>query len=179
MGAGRARCRARSYFDLATWHLINTVYVPQRLAELASMRGFYADTRLHDRLMTVVEQRLGHALAAQAEQAKIVVADGGRTRLALDAIEAGLAVTVTHEQAMGAVTIDFERVVAAARETLRIAGLASDAVDVLYLTGGSTGLSPLAQRLAAVCPSALMVRGDRFASVAQGLGLHAQRCFAA
>jgi hypothetical chaperone protein len=168
------------YFDLATWHLINTVYLPQRLAELAGMRSFYGDTRLHDRLMTVVEQRLGHALAAQAEQAKIDVADvGSQTRLALDAIEADLAATVTHQQAMSAIALDLERVVAAARETLRIAGVASDAVDVLYLTGGSTGLSPLAQHLAAVCPSALVVRGDRFASVAQGLGLHAQRCFAA
>jgi hypothetical chaperone protein len=167
------------YFDLATWHLINTVYLPQRLSELASMRGFYGDTRLHDRLMTVVEQHLGHVLAAQAEQAKIDVADAGQTRLALDAIEAGLAATVTHEQAMRAIAVDLDRVVAAARETLRLAGLASEAVDVLYLTGGSTGLSPLAHHLAAVCPSALVVRGDRFASVAQGLGLHAQRCFAA
>jgi hypothetical chaperone protein len=170
------------YFDLATWHLINTVYLPQRIAELAGMRGFYGDTRLHDRLMTVVEQRLGHTLAAQAEQAKIDVADRagqGQTQIALDAIEADLAAAVTHEQAMAAIAVDLDRIVAAARETLRQAGIASDAVDVLYLTGGSTGLSPLAQRLAAVCPSALVVRGDRFASVAQGLGLHARRCFAA
>jgi hypothetical chaperone protein len=165
------------YFDLATWHLINTVYLPQRLAELAGMRGFYADTRLHDRLMTVAEQRLGHALAAQAEQGKIEVADGGQTRVALEAVEAGLAVSVTHDHAMGAVAVDLERVVAAAHETLRQAGLPCAAVDVLYLTGGSTGLSPLVQRLAAVCPAALVVRGDRFASVAQGLGLQAQRCF--
>jgi hypothetical chaperone protein len=80
---------------------------------------------------------------------------------------------------MRAIAVDLDRVVAAARETLRQAGVAGDAVNVLYLTGGSTGLSPLAQHLAAVCPSALVVRGDRFASVAQGLGLHAQRCFAA
>jgi hypothetical chaperone protein len=169
---------SRVYFDLATWHLINTVYIPQRVAELARMRDFYADTRLHARLMRVVTERLGHALAALAEQAKIDVADGGQTRLALAAVEAGLAVTLTQGQAIEAIESDLERVVAAARETLRQAGLAADAVDVLYLTGGSTGLSPLVQRLAAVCPSALLVRGDRFASVAQGLGLHAQRCFA-
>jgi hypothetical protein len=28
------------YFDLATWHLINTVYAPARLAELRSMKGW-------------------------------------------------------------------------------------------------------------------------------------------
>ena len=169
---------SRVYFDLATWHLINTVYIPQRVAELARMRDFYADARLHERLLRVVTERLGHALAALAEQAKIDVADGGSTRLALDAIEAELAVTLSQSQAIDAIDNDLARIVAAARETLRQAGSTHAAVDALYLTGGSTGLSPLAQRLAAVCPGAQVVRGDRFASVAQGLGLHAQRLFA-
>ena len=172
---------SRVYFDLATWHLINTVYAPQRVAELARMRSFYADVRLHERLMRVVTQRLGHALAAWAEQAKIHVADiadGSKTHLPLDAIEAGLAVSLTQAQAIAAIEADMQRIVAAAHETLRQAGLASRGIDVLYLTGGSTGLTPLAQALAAVCPSAQLVRGDRFASVAQGLGLHAQRLFA-
>ena len=35
------------YFDLATWHLINTVYNPQRVAELRGMRSFYADPAQH------------------------------------------------------------------------------------------------------------------------------------
>ena len=165
------------YFDLATWHLINTVYTPRRIAELASMRALYAEPRLHERLMAVVKQRLGHALMARAERAKIEVADGDQTRVALDAIEPDLSVPVTHDRAMGAINVDLERIVVAARETLRQAALADDAVDVLYLTGGSTGLSPLLQRLAAVCPAAQVVRGDRFASVAHGLGLHAQRRF--
>ena len=172
---------SRVYFDLATWHLINTVYAPQRVAELARMRSFYADVRQHERLMRVVTQRLGHALAALAEQAKIDIADmadGGRTRLPLEAIEAGLAVTLTQAQAIAAIAADTQRIVAAAHETLRQAGVASSGIDVLYLTGGSTGLTPLAQALAAVCPRAQRVLGDRFASVAQGLGLHAQRLFA-
>jgi hypothetical chaperone protein len=125
-----------------------------------------------------IERRLGHALAALAEQAKIDVADAGQTRQALDAIEAALAVSMSHEQAMSAIAVDLDRVIAAARETPRHTGLQPDAVDVLYLTGGSTGLSPLARHLADVCPSAMLVRGDRFASVVNGLGLHAQRCFA-
>jgi hypothetical chaperone protein len=168
------------YFDLATWHLINTVYAPRRVAELARMRSFYARTDLHARLMRVVEQRLGHGLAAMAERMKIEVADlaeGAAVAQALDVVEAGLAVTLTQAQAASAVGDDMERIVAAAREALRQAGTPASAVDVLYLTGGSTGLAPLAQRLAAVCADAEVVRGDRFASVATGLGLHAQRLF--
>jgi hypothetical chaperone protein len=50
-------------------------------------------------------------------------------------------------------------------------------VAAVYLTGGSTGLLPLAERIAAPFTAAKVVRGDRLASVAQGLGLHAQRVF--
>ncbi|WP_038773278.1 Hsp70 family protein, partial [Burkholderia pseudomallei] len=53
----------RIYFDLATWHLINTVYTPKRVGELKLMKHLYADARHFDRLLRVVEQRLGHALA--------------------------------------------------------------------------------------------------------------------
>ena len=50
-------------------------------------------------------------------------------------------------------------------------------IDALYFTGGSTGLRLLAQRIAAAFPAARALRGDRFASVASGLGLDAVRRF--
>jgi hypothetical chaperone protein len=171
----------RVYFDLATWHLINTVYAPQRVAELARMRSFYADPVLHERVMRVLEHRLGHALAAQAEQAKIdasAMAPGDTLHIALDAVEQGLSVAVSPVQACAAIDADVHRIVDAARQTLRMASLPPQAVDVLYLTGGSTGLPVLAEQLSQVCSEAATVRGDRFASVAQGLGVHAQRWFA-
>ncbi|MFT3954330.1 MAG: Hsp70 family protein [Piscinibacter sp.] len=165
------------YFDLATWHLINTVYNPARVAELRSMRGFYADTRHHDRLMTVVTERLGHELAARAEGAKIAVAEGGHTRIDLSHVENRLAVELAEAQAVAALEADIERIVAAARETAHQAGVAPEAIDALYFTGGSTGLRLLAQRIAAAFPDARIVRGDRFASVASGLAVFAQRWY--
>jgi len=165
------------YFDLATWHLINTVYSPQRVAELRGMRGFYAETRHHDRLMTVLDERLGHELAARAEAAKIAVADGGRTRIDLSHVENRLAVDLDEAGALAALGGDVERIVAAAVETARQAGVAPGALDALYFTGGSTGLRVLAQRIAAAFPGARAVRGDRFASVATGLGVFARRWY--
>jgi len=170
---------SKVYFDLATWHLINTVYAPARVAELARMKGFYADLRQHARLMTVVTERLGHALIGEAEAAKIAVAEGGATTLDLGRLEPGLRTTMDEAQAVAAIDADLQRIVAAADETLRLAGVAHGQVGALYLTGGSTGLRPLADGIAARFPAARVVRGDRFASVAQGLGVHAQRLFGA
>ena len=165
------------YFDLATWHLINTIYNPQRVAELRNMRSFYGNPAHHKRLMTVVSERLGHELAARAEDAKIAVAQGGDTAIDLGVVEHRLTVMLTEQQAAGAIEGDIARIVSAARETVAQAGLQPAQIDALYFTGGSTGLRLLAERIAGAFPSAETVRGDRFASVATGLGLHAARWF--
>jgi hypothetical chaperone protein len=165
------------YFDLATWHLINTVYAPARVAELKSMREWYADSRHHARLMKTVAERLGHALAAAAEQAKIDVAQQGLAPVDLSLLEPGLATLLREAEAASAIEADLARIVAAAAHTARQAGVAPERVKTLYFTGGSTGLAPLVDRIAGCFPQARQVRGDRFASVAQGLGLHARAVF--
>jgi hypothetical chaperone protein len=128
--------------------------------------------------MTVASEHLGHDLVARAEGAKIAVAAGGKATIALDHVEPGLAAELAEGDALGALDADLERIVAAARATVAQAGLAADAVDALYLTGGSTGLDMLSERLHRAFPGARLVRGDRFASVATGLALFAQRRFA-
>ena len=168
---------SRVYFDLATWHLINTVYAPTRVYELKGMRGFYADGRQYERLMRVVEERLGHALIGLAETAKIAVADGGATSIDLGALESGLTVALDEAGAIQAIDADMGQIAEAAQETLRQAGLQHTDVKALYFTGGSTGFHPLAARIAAAFPTARVERGNRYASVAQGLGVHAGRIF--
>lgn len=165
------------YFDLATWHLINTVYAPARMAELRGMKAWYAEPQHHARLMRAVDERLGHALAAAAEHAKIEVAQTGRAQIDLGAVQSGLASTLDEAGAAAALEAELQAIVQAALDTARQAGLAGDAVDALYFTGGSTGLQPLVQRIAACFAGAEIVRGDRFASVAQGLGLHARAVY--
>jgi hypothetical chaperone protein len=168
---------SRVYFDLATWHLINTVYSAPRVHELRRMRSFYGDPLQYARLMTVIGHHLGHDLLARAEAAKIAVAEGGATRIDLGVLEAGLASSLDEASAVQALDGDLQGIVEAAGATLRAAGVRPAQVDVLYFTGGSTGFNPLVQRIAAGVPAARVIHGDRHASVAQGLGVHAQRLY--
>ena len=176
-GAAGRRVPGTVYFELATWHMINTVYAHNRVMELRQMVSMYADPVCYQRLMTVVTKRLGHHLAAAAEQAKIDVALHARTTLRLDAVESGLATVFLDTQQAGALDKQFSRIVNAAQETLRLAGLDAERVDATYFTGGSTGLGLLTERIAALFPRARRVTGDRFASVASGLGIYAARRF--
>ncbi len=167
------------YFDLATWHLINTCYAPQRVAEWRHMKSWFSDVRQHARLMTVLEERLGHELAARAEGAKIAVSGGVDTTVDLSLIEPGLVLPLSEKTAVSALRADLDRIIATAHETVALAGLQPGQVDALYFTGGSTGLRLLVDGMAAGFPQAAQVTGDRFASVATGLGLHARRVFTA
>ncbi len=168
---------SRVYFDLTTWHLINTVYQPQRVAELRAMADFYGDAAQHQRLLKVVQERLGHALVGRAETAKIAVAQGGDTDLDLGLIEKGLHSPLSATQVVQALGHDLGRITTCAREAVAQAGVKESDISALYFTGGSTGLKLLTDQLEAAFPHAKAVRGDRLASVATGLGLHAGRVY--
>lgn len=170
---------SKIYFDLATWHLINTTYTPNRIAELKQMRRMYNDHDAHRRLLQVLNHHRGHDLAACAEQAKIAVSESGRATIALDFIEPGLQVSVDDRELRSALEHGVERIVAAAREAMRLAQLDPGQLGAVYFTGGSTGLGFLVERIGAAFPSAEVVRGDRYSSVVSGLAITAQRSFGA
>jgi hypothetical chaperone protein len=165
------------YFELATWHLINTTQKPAKVAELRQMRTMYADGVAHARLVHVLTHRLGHLLAAKAEQAKIEVSNTTQTRIDLTAIEAAMAATFDEPRQARALESDVGRIVAAAEQTARLAGLKTSQIDAVYFTGGSTGLTSLTQRIASRFGAAERVHGDHFASVVSGLGIYARRRF--
>jgi hypothetical chaperone protein len=167
------------YHALATWHLINTCYAPNRLIELRQMASLYVEARLHGRLMRVLGRHLGHHLAARAEAAKIDVASNGQARIDLSAVEAGLEVLFDGERQALALQAATARIVEAAGEAIRLAGLQPAGIDALYFTGGSTALGSLADAIAAAVPQAQRVAGDRFASVVSGLALEARTRFVA
>ena len=125
------------YFDLATWYLINTVYAHNRVIELREMVSMYADLVFHQRLMTVVTKRLGHHLAALAEQAKIEVAQQSHAGIDLSAVEVGLDAEFTEAEQAEALDRKVTRIVEAAREALRLADVDAAEVNAVYFTGGS------------------------------------------
>ena len=71
------------WLDLATWHRINMLYAPRTMSDLKALRRDADSPELLDRMIRVIERRAGHALAMEAEAAKIALSDGDATRLAL------------------------------------------------------------------------------------------------
>jgi hypothetical chaperone protein len=164
------------FLELATWHLINFQYQPRALARAQALRSDYAQVQLHDRLMAVLRQRLGHKLAHEVELAKIACStSGGIAPIELSAIEPQLQAALAPAQMEQSLNELLGKVVACAQACVQAAVLPVQRVDAIYLTGGSSALATLQQRLQAAFPGVPLVQGDFFGGVAAGLAYAAER----
>jgi hypothetical chaperone protein len=165
------------YFNLATWHTINLAYTKKIGVQLADV---WRDAREQDklgRLRHLIDQRAGHWLAIQVEQGKIALSDAAEARLELDRMASPQTLTLRRtefEAAIGHLCGSVEQTVLA---LLRDAGVAPQAVDTVFFTGGSSGVRLLREKIAALVPSARRVEGDLFGSIGAGLALDAVRKF--
>jgi hypothetical chaperone protein len=165
-----------AFLDLSSWHLIHWMSTPKMLRQARDLRSSYADSRLHDRLMTVLEQRLGHLLATGVEQAKIRSSvEDQSAEIDLSQVEARLRASVGAADMARHLSGLLERVVDCAAECVVRAGLAPSGLDAIYLTGGSSSLRPFQQALRSRFPSVPLVEGDLFGGVASGLAYVSQR----
>jgi len=158
------------FFDLSTWHLINWLYTPVAMRRAADLRVDYSDPALHRRLMNVLDHRLGHRIASEVEAAKIRTSISDEaTHIELGFVESGLAPGLSSRETAADLDSLLRDVVACGHECVKHAGLAADALDGLYLTGGSSALRPFQQMLREEFPRSELIVGDLFGGVASGL----------
>jgi hypothetical chaperone protein len=165
------------FFDLATWHLIAWRYAPKAVREAQALHTDYADLRLHSRLMTVLNERLGHHLAHDVEQAKIsssshanqTNASGQHAPIDLAYLEPALQATLSGPQLAQHLQALLGRVVHCAQDCVAAADLRPPQLGAIYLTGGSSALAPFQQALREAFVGVPLVEGDLFGGVAAGL----------
>ena len=83
------------YHDLATWSNINRMYERGVASGIRNVRREAKEPKLFDRLLRVLEEQRGHALAMDVEKSKIALADTPRSDISLEWVEPGLKVAVS------------------------------------------------------------------------------------
>jgi hypothetical chaperone protein len=165
------------YFNLATWHTINLAYTRKSSAQLEDLVRDAAEPAKLQRLRRLVEDRAGHWLAMQVEEAKIGLSSAPEVALELERLsppERLLVQRATFAQAIGGLV---DGIGAAVQRLLDEAGVAPEKVDTVFFTGGSSGVALLRERIAAIVPGARRVEGDLFGSIGAGLAIDAARKF--
>jgi len=157
------------YHELATWATINFAYTWRNERELAELVLQAREPDKVGRLLKLVRERLGHRLAFAVEDAKMALSDSQGATLGLGFLEPGLEISCTRagfEQAIAART---DRLYRTARECLASAGLGGDAIDTIFLTGGSSRVPAVRAAIARAAPAARLASGSDLLSVALGL----------
>jgi hypothetical chaperone protein len=165
------------YFNLATWHTINQAYTRKSVAQLEDLARDAAEPAKLGRLRKLIDERAGHWLAMQVEEAKIGLSGTPLVELDLDRLSPPERLQVERAVFEAAIAGMVDQVGATVQRLLGEAGVAAEQVDTVFFTGGSSGVALLRERIAAIVPQARRVEGDLFGSIGSGLAIDAARKF--
>jgi hypothetical chaperone protein len=164
------------YHDLATWHLIPSVYTPSNLNYLRQVLRTAEEPHLIQRFIDVLVDRKGHNIASEVEAAKIALSDQERVNLKIP-LRKPIETPVTARDLAEAVHEDAERIVHAIDLCLQAADVKGSEIQSVFLTGGSTAIAEVRRLILDRVPNARPVTGDLFGSVGLGLAIDAERRF--
>ena len=129
-----------------------------------------------NRLVTVLEDELGHDLAFAVESGKIAANIGGeQSRIALDQIERRLSCILTTEDLALILAPMAQKLRAGAQETVQLAGLGAASVERVIYVGGSSLMSIVSETMKTQFPDARHSFTEVFTAVADGLAIASAR----
>jgi hypothetical chaperone protein len=163
------------FYQLATWHTIPLAYSRAAWADFQQIYRMSAERDKLERLSRLIDQRAGHWLAFQVEQAKIALSTAARAPLDLSALWPALDVSIDSQDFATATDDLVGRVAQTVGELLVEAGIDGSAVNTIFFTGGGSGVTQLRTQIAALLPAARVCEGDLFGSIGAGLAVEAAR----
>ncbi|MES2833009.1 MAG: Hsp70 family protein [Pseudomonadota bacterium] len=165
------------YFNLATWHTINLVYTQKIWTQLQDVLHDATERGKLEGLLDLVKQRAGHWLAIKVEEGKIGLSDSAALALPLERLMHMHVVNLTRVGFDKAIEHLVTRIGDTVGNLLNDAGIAAEAVDTVFFTGGSSGVPLLRAKIGSLMPGTRIVEGDLFGSIGAGLALDAARKF--
>jgi hypothetical chaperone protein len=167
----------KPYHDLAEWSKVNFVYTTKVVFQTQQMLHQAHDKKRFKRLLTLLEQKTGHALLASAEDTKIALTALDQYLTPCNFIEEGFTITVTRKAFEEAIRYEINKIVETAKQCLVRAGVTSDRIDLVILTGGSTELPAIQAEFRKLFPNAAVADENKLSSVGLGLAYDSQNRF--
>jgi len=163
--------------DLATWQKIPFLYAPDSRRLAADLAKYAVEPEKLGRLVSVLDDELGHDIAFAVETGKIAANNSGAGQIDLAVVERGLEVDLN----AGAVEVLLSPLTAqmgqAALECVAQAKLEPQAVTHLVFVGGSSLMQVTRDALGTVFPQAQVHAGAALTAIVDGLGLATEEAF--
>lgn len=181
MFGGDTHVAPQSMFaDLATWQKIPFLYTRETRRAAEDLARHAVEPDLLARLVTVLEDELGHDLAFAVEAGKIAANDPEAMALPeikLDMLERGLHLPLPAAMMAATLADMASKIGETARETVAQAGMNTDDVTRLIFVGGSSLMGVVDTSLRRVFPQAEVHQAEALTGVVDGLALAAATAF--
>ena len=163
------------YSGFARWHLLSLMRAPRTLRAIAEVaRTADHPERLHH-LIGLIEDGLGYSLYQSVSAAKVALSQADTTVLCFRHKDFAIEHTITRDDFESWIAGDLKRIAATVDQALATARTSPEAVDRVFLTGGSAFVPAVRRLFADRFGVAKLAGGGEFVSVAEGLALMGAR----
>ncbi len=170
-GAGTHAAPRAIFHDLATWQMIPFLYSPDVKSKVADLQRNAVDKPAYDRLMSVLEDHLGHDIAFAVERGKIQANMEGQGMINLAAVERGLNQPLSADMLTNSLTPHMNALKNSVQETLTLAGCTANQIDSVIFVGGSSLIKDVSRAVQKILPKATLHYNDAFTAIIDGLAL--------
>ena len=159
------------YSGFARWHLLSLMRTPRTLRSISEVaRTSEHPARLHH-LMMLIEDGLGYPLYQAVSSAKAELSHAETTVLQFQHKDFKVERTITRAEFEAWIEPDLTRLATTIDQVLSNAGIQPDAIDRVFLTGGTAFVPAVRRLFEARFGAQKLEGGGEFVSVAEGLAL--------
>ncbi len=159
------------FADFSDWSSLALLRNRKTLAELDRLRKAACDPLPIERMIAIVEQELGYQLYEAVGRVKRDLSTAPVSRFRFQGGGLAIEAEVTRAQFEQWIAPDVERIEEAVEQVLAAGGLAPEAVDRVFLTGGSSLIPRIRHLFETRFGQAKIAGGNELTSIAHGLAL--------
>ena len=165
------------YHTLSEWSSVNSMYVPKEINFAKKMLYNAQEPEKVKRLVELLEKENGHTLLTAVEQTKIQLTDREQVGITLNFISDRPRIRATKNEFEQSMTRDIENISKSVNECITQAQIKPNDVQMIILTGGSTEIPLIQQKMTEHFPNAELSQENKLSSVGLGLAYDSRRRF--
>jgi len=159
------------YRKLESWHHLSFLRSPENLRMLESVRAQADQPEMIARFIEIVSDDLGYHLHQSVQRAKVELSRREETEFFFGDTSVEIRRRVTRHDFEVWIAEDLRSIERCATDLMRQTSIGPQAIDRVFLTGGSSLVPALRNLFAAQFGASKLASGDEFTSVARGLAL--------
>ncbi len=162
---------------LSRWHLMTQLRERKQRESIRQIRGTCDDVAAFERLEDLIDYNYGFKLFQAIEKAKCMLSSQDEVALAFSELKSDVHEIITSKEFGDMVAVDLLHVEESATKSLHLAGLVTDDIDTVFITGGSSDIPAIQKIFVDKFGKEKLASADAFTSVGYGLGLAASYLF--